>query len=1082
MDNNKEDIISYAVKKSEEAGIDPRVIVGLMKQESNFNPNAVGDGGKSVGILQFWPETANEVGIEDRKDPYQSIDGAIRFLAKKGATESTEKLAKALDAFRGNKSGPPILPSVIKDGESVLEGERGKGEKGKRREDEAFFNVVDRMITTIRRHEEALPYAEEEEPPSEVGKAMGEIEKAESTGRFLNTIKRISEAEADFNWLIIRDTLGIPLDFYNLMASVINAGGSIADALGKKIVTDPIDLQTQPIAPLTYANVDDMFSKLGYNKEARKNMGILQRATAYAIENAIQGFGTVGAMSAMAKEMMAAGKVVPPSLVGALIIQKNPARMATSIIGTSAAQSILDSHAADNWMRRSAESIAKAVSGDGKAPSENLANAIHAAFYIGATMLGGAMSDYIASFVRTKGDVAEKAIEAFNIGIPGEKADIPEISKTPLAYPYQRKTVQAVSDVSTNVKQKMPSTEALVTAERGHLTSQIPGYEKIPLEEKLASGEDFRKFIQASGEEVQEAAENIIRRIGEEYVEKIRNILFSGGSEEDIIKSIHATIRGAYGRMKKIEAEAWNKLSKEIPVALSNTTQTLENIQDARKIVNAFIPDRFKKPILDAIEQAKKGKSIVATMNAVDIKDLRSEILKSIRSDRLTGLDTGGFYRQKIAEALTEDLMAHPDVSTEFNTARAITSYIHNTFDIRSSKGPNPLQKALRLSLGDKPMSAGESIVKYVKGDEPGIRDMLVNIYNQVDILEGKVDPSTIQKIKNITSDQKEAIRLGVGYAMDVNVSRMVIDDTGRIDKNFGEKINFFLKEKKDLIDAIDPTLSSKYQKVGALYDEYIDKVAAIEKAKGEKVGILKRIYDESTSGSVYGTLVDITTGKGGDYQTKKAIFSGLVRKYDLDPKKVIADDLANRPNISQVLDNPNYYDLIKSHFSKEEVERIQNIAKAVDDLNAKVGPIGIKSAKEIPGSGLSLLADYIVINVGGLFGRLTGVSLHASYRARTAAALFQYKLISAPVAEYMYEVATNKDLYEVTMAIARNDFTDINALRTRLLRLLPTLENEHKDFVRRVKEKEMEKRRNFPPSPSSPPISLPPRVMTGPI
>ncbi len=61
-------------------GVDPAYLMGLLQQESGFNPKAVSKSG-AQGIAQFMPATAKEYGI-DPLNPQQAIPGAARYLKK----------------------------------------------------------------------------------------------------------------------------------------------------------------------------------------------------------------------------------------------------------------------------------------------------------------------------------------------------------------------------------------------------------------------------------------------------------------------------------------------------------------------------------------------------------------------------------------------------------------------------------------------------------------------------------------------------------------------------------------------------------------------------------------------------------------------------------------------------------------------------------------------------------------------------------------------------------------------------------------------------------------------------------------
>jgi soluble lytic murein transglycosylase-like protein len=70
-------------------GIDPALLRGLIRQESNFDPNARSGAG-AVGLTQLMPGTAASLGVTNPLDPAQSIDGGARYLRQQ------------LDAFGGD--------------------------------------------------------------------------------------------------------------------------------------------------------------------------------------------------------------------------------------------------------------------------------------------------------------------------------------------------------------------------------------------------------------------------------------------------------------------------------------------------------------------------------------------------------------------------------------------------------------------------------------------------------------------------------------------------------------------------------------------------------------------------------------------------------------------------------------------------------------------------------------------------------------------------------------------------------------------------------------------------------------------
>jgi len=72
-------------------GVRPALLAALVKQESNFNPNAQSGVG-AKGLTQLMDATARGLGVTDSFDPAQSLDGGARFLGG------------LLKQFKGNES------------------------------------------------------------------------------------------------------------------------------------------------------------------------------------------------------------------------------------------------------------------------------------------------------------------------------------------------------------------------------------------------------------------------------------------------------------------------------------------------------------------------------------------------------------------------------------------------------------------------------------------------------------------------------------------------------------------------------------------------------------------------------------------------------------------------------------------------------------------------------------------------------------------------------------------------------------------------------------------------------------------
>ena len=70
-------------------GLDPALLKGLIRQESNFNPNAGSPAG-AQGLTQLMPATAASLGVTNVHDPAQAIEGGAKYLKQQ------------LDAFGGD--------------------------------------------------------------------------------------------------------------------------------------------------------------------------------------------------------------------------------------------------------------------------------------------------------------------------------------------------------------------------------------------------------------------------------------------------------------------------------------------------------------------------------------------------------------------------------------------------------------------------------------------------------------------------------------------------------------------------------------------------------------------------------------------------------------------------------------------------------------------------------------------------------------------------------------------------------------------------------------------------------------------
>ena len=70
--------ISNVAKKY---GVEESLIRAVIKNESGYNPKAMSTAG-AMGLMQLMPLTAKELGVKDSSDPYQNVEGGVKYLSQ----------------------------------------------------------------------------------------------------------------------------------------------------------------------------------------------------------------------------------------------------------------------------------------------------------------------------------------------------------------------------------------------------------------------------------------------------------------------------------------------------------------------------------------------------------------------------------------------------------------------------------------------------------------------------------------------------------------------------------------------------------------------------------------------------------------------------------------------------------------------------------------------------------------------------------------------------------------------------------------------------------------------------------------
>lgn len=100
-----EDLQTYIFELSEDIGIDPAIVIAIIEKESNYDASAVGDHGRSLGLMQIQPRWHTvrmaELGCDDLLDARQNVCVGIDILAD--LLEEGESIEWVLMAYNGGQ-------------------------------------------------------------------------------------------------------------------------------------------------------------------------------------------------------------------------------------------------------------------------------------------------------------------------------------------------------------------------------------------------------------------------------------------------------------------------------------------------------------------------------------------------------------------------------------------------------------------------------------------------------------------------------------------------------------------------------------------------------------------------------------------------------------------------------------------------------------------------------------------------------------------------------------------------------------------------------------------------------------------
>lgn len=102
-----EDLQDFIIARCEDYGIEPIYVFAMIERESGFKVDAIGDSGKSFGLMQikkeYHEERMKRLGVTDLLDPYSNVAVGIDYLAE--MIEKYTDIEMALAAYNAGSGG-----------------------------------------------------------------------------------------------------------------------------------------------------------------------------------------------------------------------------------------------------------------------------------------------------------------------------------------------------------------------------------------------------------------------------------------------------------------------------------------------------------------------------------------------------------------------------------------------------------------------------------------------------------------------------------------------------------------------------------------------------------------------------------------------------------------------------------------------------------------------------------------------------------------------------------------------------------------------------------------------------------------